>query len=201
MKMRFVAAMLLVSGMAFMSGCPYDDFGFGGYYEPIPDGTYFGTVTASAEYWQNGQRLEQGSSSTAAAATFMNGTVLTPSGQPLQVGDWNDVDLGGLWLEREVYYIEPFDGGFQVSYDLYTEIDGAPMDGVEFVTFSMNGDGSVTYFDTMELTSWDEFDGGQTTLHLNVAGTLAPSQAPVSPSVPKLPSAPLDDDILNRKSR
>ena len=191
----------MVSGSAFMAGCPYDDFGFGGfYYEPIPDGTYYGTVNAVAEFWQNNKRLEQGTSTTPAAATFAGGELLTASGETLQIGDWNDVDFGTFWLERDVSDIELFDGGFQISYELYTEMEDIPLDGKEFVTFSMNADGSVTYFDTMELTSLDEFDGGQSTLHLNLTGTLAPSEAPIPPSVPSRPSAPLDNDILNRKS-
>src|SRR5436190_14697137 len=128
MKMRSVALVLLVSGSAFIAGCPYDDFGIGDYdYDPIPDGTYSGTINAVAEYWQNGKRMEQGSGSTEAAATFVSGAILTDEGQPLQVGDWEDVDLDALWMEREVYHIEPSDGGFQIWYDVVGEVDTVPM--------------------------------------------------------------------------
>lgn len=185
MRQRCVVTALMMCGLALSAGCPIDpgelglDFGFD--YEIIPDGVYQGNATAIAELWHDGERIAQTSGETAGYAKFVDGELLAGDGSIIRIGDVEEVDIGGVWITREVFDIYVNDWYYEVSYDVWTEWNSVPMEGTEYLSFGLNSDDSITMFDTLELVSLDEFDGGASVFHLNGTGKLIPGEGPAIP--------------------
>jgi hypothetical protein len=168
-----------------MAGCPFgSDFGLGlgSRDDVIPDGMYKGRANGIVEIWYGSDLYHQASSENENAGTFLNGAVVTDSGQELRIGDVEDVHFGSFTVSRKVYDVQIGDWAYQVSYDVTAQWNSAPMAGRQFITFSGNADGSITMFDTLELTSLVEYDGGAWAIHANTSGTLYPVQESENPS-------------------
>ena len=187
MRFQHFTPILMICASALMAGCPsesdlglvsgYDD----SYYEVIPDGNYAGYVNGIFESWYWGELYQQASGGDQSGATFSNGVVLKDSGQALRIGDIEDMDFGAFTASRQVYDVEVDDYFYEVSFDVWAQWDSVPMAGTEFISFSENSDGSITMFDSLELISLDEYDGGAWTFHVNSSGTLYPFDGSENP--------------------
>lgn len=197
---RFLAAAVVVGGSGLMAGCPElgGQWGNGDIpYGVISDGTYSGTKNATTKYWQDGETFWSGDWDESVSVEFYDGAIVQPSGDWLDYGDVDSLNMGTLQFSREVDEIYFEDWGYEVFYDLTGEWDGVPFVGVQHVDYVAEDDGSVTVYDTIELTSEDSFDGGEWEIVIEAEGTLSRSRGGSNPGNP---GNPLDDDILDRKS-
>ncbi len=205
MRFRVVAAALMFGSLASTTGCPIDPDLFLGVdtrYAPIYDGEYSGLGSGSVEFRQNGKLVQQIGDATESYARFYAGDILTDSGRLLVVGDVEEFSLGSITLTREVVDIFVADYFYAITYDVWADWDSVPMYGTEYMSFGQNVDDSLAMYDTLELTSLDEYDGGAWTIHVNTSGTLSPmgefDDAPVG--VPGGIPGGIPGDILDQKS-
>ncbi len=196
MRFRCLSAALLVCGMGLLAGCPlgFDPgLGLGSGYYYIPDGTYAGSVSATVEFWEAGELVDESSSTDGYTdATFWNGALQKDSGSAFQIGDVDFLEDGAYEIMREVYYVDYGDWGYEIAFDSTGTWNGIPMTGWEIATYWLNADGSVDLYDEIELTSEEWYDGGYWTIHSDSYANLTRGQAPTYEQPPQ--------DLLDLKS-
>ena len=191
-RVRVCVVGLLAGGLVFLTGCPLTGLldelsnaigngsSNGSSDRVIPDGTYAGKLTATSEWRDSGEMYWQGTDDVSTSAEFAQGALVAPSGDWVDKGYQDSVDRGTLQISREVSYVEIYDWGYEVDYDLTGTWKNVPLQGTEYVTYELNNDGTVTVNDTLELISLDSYDGGRWVIHTTTAGTLAPSNGAAS---------------------
>jgi hypothetical protein len=188
-------AVLTIGGSALVAGCPFGlDLGslFGSAYDAIPDGRYEGDGSATVEFWQYGELVNEESNDTATFAAFSGGALLKDSGGRFQLGDVDTLVDGAYVITREVFSIDYGDWGYEIAFDLTAEWNSIPMTGLEVATYWLNDDGTIDLYDEIELTSDDWYDGGAWTIHSDSYVTLVPDYG-TTPSSPP-------ENILDKKS-
>lgn len=195
MRIRYLAAVVVLSVPVLMAGCPLGlDLGslldLGAGLGAIADGTYEGSVDATVEFWESGELVDESSEIGATDAKFADGALLKDSGSPFRIGDVDHLSDGEYEITREVVAIDAGDWGYEIAFDLVGEWDGVPMVGWEIATYWLNPDGSLDLFDEIELTSDDSYDGGAWTIHSDAYSTM--TRGSTSRRAP--------DDLLDRKS-
>jgi hypothetical protein len=204
MKLRCFAAAVVVGGSALLAGCPFGvdlgalGLGSGG---AIPDGTYAGTVSATVEFWNEGElSWDEASDDGYTDATFSDGALAKDSGGLFKLGDVDSLADGAYDITREVYDIDVGDWGYEIAFDSTGEWNGIPMTGWEVATYWLNDDGTVDLYDEIELTSEEWYDGGAWTIYSESYATLSRDEAPIpAPAPAPAPSQP-PQNILDLKS-
>jgi hypothetical protein len=171
MKLRQLLVGLTAGSWILIAGCGSEGLGPLDY--AIPDGTYAGTLSLTASFWQNGVDDGQDFDEWDATRTFKTGDLINKvTGDWFYWGDQDTLDLGSLQVARVVTDVEQFDWGYHVLFDVTGSWDDVPVSGKQDVDYILEYDGSVSVEDTMELTSLQEYDGGAWEIEVYVEGNL-----------------------------
>ena len=147
-----------------MGGCPQR----GG--QLIPDGRYTGTVTMTMEARQRGQLAGQDNVVDQEDVTFRAGVYLDlKTGEPLKVGITEREQKGPMTVDSTISFIDAGAWGYTVECDVVGDFNGVPMRGTTATSFYPNEDGSLSFFETLELIA---DDNSAWTIHGASSGTL-----------------------------
>ncbi len=165
---------LAAASLILVAGCPQDNGGAWGPLDyAIPDGTYAGTLSLTASFWQNGVDDGQDFDEWETTRRFKTGDLINKvTNDWFYPGDQDTLDFGSLQLVRVVTDVEQFDWGYHVLFDVAGSWYDVPLFGTEDADYVLENDGSVSVEDVTELASLMQYDGGAWEIELYVEGNL-----------------------------
>src|SRR5262245_53493576 len=166
LRRNLAAVAVTIAGAGLLAGCPQPGAAL------IPDGRYTGTISMTMEARQRGQLAGEDVVTDQEDVTFRNGVHMAEDGEPLKVGSSEREQRGAMSVDSEVVYIDAGEFGYTVECDVVADFNGVPMSGTQATSYFQNDDGSLAYFETLELISDKQFDGGAWTIHGASSGTL-----------------------------